>query len=135
MKKTLALVTLLLLPASLQAGPIHWLKEHKRVTVALAVLGATSLAQWRASEYCRAPGFDVERCEVGYGSSKTFNAITIGIGVGMFGAGEACRKDQPGWWFCPAMQYAVPAAQTTFALHDVFNRRLEATASGLKRTF
>ncbi|HXQ38142.1 MAG TPA: hypothetical protein VN843_29325 [Anaerolineales bacterium] len=134
MKKAIAALFLLLAATTANAGPKKFFKEHGRFTKAAIALAAASVIQYEGTSYCQRG--DVERCNEGYGSRRAFDWFSIGMGVGMLGASEACWKDQPGWKFCYVLAYGVPAYQTFAGVKDFASYRPEqdktvTTSTGL----
>lgn len=111
-----AVLTMLALAQPSQAGPKRWLKNHKELVGALAAVAVGSTIEEKGVTRCQ-QGY-LEACNVGYGSRRGFAGFMIGGSLAMVAAGEACKKDQPGWWFCHGLEFATPAAQTAMGFKD-----------------
>jgi len=123
--KHLAILLLLVLPAASQAGPINWLKHHKRALAEGAALAGATLLEAKASGYCRAG--DQERCFGGYGGPNASLAINSSVGLGLFAAAQRCHAEQGNWWLCYGLGLGVPTFQTYVGIHDFVSYRPEAT--------
>lgn len=111
MKLKLLLCSLLLIAVPAEAKP-HW----KRIAVKTAVLVGASVLQYKATTYCSRG--DVERCIEGYGSRRAFNWFSIGAGAVLIPVSEKCKNEDGPKPVCYALAYGVPAAQTSFGIHD-----------------
>jgi hypothetical protein len=125
MKKAIVALFLLLAATTANAGPKKWFREHERFTAAAVTLTATSILQYEATSYCQRGNFEL--CNVGYGSRRAFDLISIGTGVALLGAAEACWKDQPNWKFCYGLAYGIPAYQTAVGIKDFVSYSPEKT--------
>ena len=97
------------------AGPINWAKHHKRFLLAAGSLAGASVVQYKGTSYCQRG--DVERCIEGYGSRRTFNYFSMGMGVAMLSASEDCWKHDGGK-VCYGLAYWVPATQVGLGVKD-----------------
>lgn len=127
--KIALLTALLLFAIPAQAGPITWVKHHKRFLSAAGAVAGASIIQWKGSSYCQRG--EHERCDLGYGSyhSNGFKIFTISMDGAMLGAAEGCWKDEGGK-FCYALAYGTPAVQAGFGIHDYLSYRPEAKQHG-----
>lgn len=112
MKPLAAILLAGLLATPAQAHP-HW----KRIAVKTAVLVGASILQYKATTYCSRG--DVERCIEGYGSRRTFNWFSIGMGAALIPLSEKCHNDDGPKPICYALDYGTPATQAAFAFHDI----------------
>jgi hypothetical protein len=122
-KLSTLLVLLLVIAQPSTAGPKEWVKHHKRFLLAAGTITAASIIQYKGTSYCQRG--DVERCNEGYGSRRTFDWISVGTSAAMLGAAEGCWKDQPSWKFCYGLAYGMPTYQTYAGLHDFASYRPE----------
>jgi len=98
MKRLSALVLVLFLCTPAQAGPISWLKRHKRLAFEAGALVGASILEAKASTYCRRG--DQERCFGGYGGPNAPLAVNTSVGTGLFFAAQKCHAEQGNWWMC-----------------------------------
>jgi len=75
---------LLTLAGTIDAGPINWVKHHKRFLFTECAAVGASYAFIRADQNCRRG--DIERCFGGYGGDKGGLALTTGMSVLVFPA-------------------------------------------------
>lgn len=115
MRKTILFVVSLLFAFPVQAGPINWVKHHKRFLLAAGAVAGASIVQWKGTSYCQRG--DVEQCIEGYGSRRAFNGFSIGLSSAMLGAAEGCWKNDGGK-ICYGLAYGFPVIQTAFGIRD-----------------
>jgi hypothetical protein len=115
--KILASLALLLLFAStINAGPIRFIKHHKRLTERLVAATVGTIVEEKGVTACSRG--NVEKCAEGYGSRRGFAGFATGLSFAMVGVSYACDKDQPNWWFCDVLGNGIPATQIAFGIHD-----------------
>lgn len=116
MKKILLCLALLVGWQSAQAGPIDWIKNHKRFLLmeGAAVAGA-SIDAW-GLHHCRVPG--VERCTAHYGEAWASFGVATGMTTVVLPAiAEGCWNDEGGK-FCYIFAYGGSTVQAAWGLHE-----------------
>lgn len=127
--RKLLLFLLLCAPAA-QAGPIDWVKHHKRFLLmeGAAITGASIHAA--GLHHCRRTN-GVEPCDAHYGEAWASFGIVTGLNViVMPSVAEACWKDGGGK-FCYALAYSGSSAQAAWGVHEwsIYKRREHEKAS------
>ncbi len=117
MRHTAAILALLLLAGSVQAGPKHWVATHKRFLLmeGAAIAGASIHAA--GLHHCRHVN-GAEPCDEHYGSAWAMFGVTTGLTVVALPAtAEGCWKNGGGK-FCYAFAYGGSAFQAGWGLRE-----------------
>jgi hypothetical protein len=114
MKMQRLLVLFLFFTFSAEAGPLDWMKHHKRfLLMESAAVGAASIHAY-GLHHCRQTG--VENCQAKYGSAWASFGIIAGMNVIVMPAlAEGCWKNQGGK-FCNILAYGGSAGQLGFGI-------------------
>lgn len=117
MKVTLSLALLLTFGTVSEAGPLDWVKHHKRFLLmeSAAVTGAA--IHYAGLRHCRRAN-GVEPCDAHYGGAWAAFGFTTGITViAMPAIAESCWKDGQGK-FCNIFAYSGSAGQASWGIHE-----------------
>ena len=120
MKRLLILFLLFALPV--KAGPLDWVKHHKRfLLMESAAIGAAGLHAYGLHK-CRHNN-GVEPCDEHYGAAWAFFGVVTGVNMVVLPAvAEGCWKDGHGK-FCNIFAYGGSAAQAGYGIYQARIRR------------
>lgn len=110
--RLLALFLLCTLPV--HAGPLDWVKHHKRILFIEGAAVTAALVDAKGLHHCRQGG--VERCSEHYGEAWGFYGFFTGMNVIALPAiAEGCWKNGQGK-FCNVFAYGGSTAQLAFGV-------------------
>lgn len=114
MRKVLLLAAILLTTGRAEAGPLEWIKTHKRfLLMEGAAIGAASIHA-AGLHHCRRTG--VENCQAKYGAAWASFGVITGMNVIVMPVlAESCWKNGEGK-FCYIPAYGGSAAQFGFGV-------------------
>lgn len=102
--------------SSASAGPIEWVKHHKRFLFMEGAAVAGAVIHHEGLSRCRR--FGVERCDAHYGSAWGAYWFTTGLTTVAFPAtAEGCWKSQQGKW-CGLISYVPSSIQAGWGVHE-----------------
>jgi hypothetical protein len=115
MRKLLLLAAILLTAGRAEAGPLDWIKHHKRfLLMEGAAIGAASIHAY-GLHHCRSTG-SVERCQSSYGAAWASWGIISGMNIIVMPTlAESCWREDGGK-FCYIPAYGGSAGQLGFGI-------------------
>ncbi len=117
MRKLALFFVLLLFAGRVEAGPLDWMKHHKRfLLMESAAIGAASIHAYGLHK-CRHNN-GVEVCSEGYGSAWAFFGVATGVNTIVLPAvAKSCWKDGHGK-FCNILAYGGSATQMGYGIYQ-----------------
>jgi len=116
-KRLLLIALALILTPSADAGPLDWVKHHKRFLLMEGVATGSAIYGAYALQKCRSTG--VEKCTGHYGAAWGIYGFSTGANFAMTAVAEGCWKDGHGK-FCNIFAYGGSAIQTGWAAHEAY---------------